>query len=72
MSIISRHLENQRILIYCYSNFLCPYQMRHNVHRILDRKEDVVQKYRQERKMNQKLIERVLFTKGKSTKCGYK
>ena len=46
--------------------------MRHNVHRILDRKEDVVQKYRQERKMNQKLIESVLFTKGKSKKCGNK
>ena len=46
--------------------------MRQNVHRILDRKEDGVQRYRQERKMNQRLVESVLFTKAKSKKCGYK
>jgi len=40
--------------------------------RILDRKEDGVQKYRQERKGNQRLVERVLFTKAKSKKCGHK
>ena len=34
---------------------LCLYQMQHSVHRILVRKEVGVQRYHQERKVNQRL-----------------